>query len=128
MFRFGPQGRIQRLVIPPPSAAPATASQAFTTPNVLIQCDGSHPGFTQELTKIADGFKIGASVVGLYSGGQEVVVAEVVGGSKLKVSPAQDDTIDGDAGPVHIGKHGSRTFASDGVSNWITISEVRHSE
>jgi hypothetical protein len=44
---------------------------------------------------------------------------------KLKVSPSGTDTIDGDTGPVHIGKHGSKTFASDGVSNWITISEVR---
>jgi hypothetical protein len=53
------------------------------------------------------------------------VVAEVSGGEKLKVSPSATDTIDGDTGPVHIGKHGSKTFASDGVSNWITISEVR---
>jgi hypothetical protein len=69
-----------------------------------------------------------ALYVPLYTGGQEVVVAEVSGGSKLKVSPSGSDTIDGDTGPVHIGKHGSRTFASDGVSNWITISEMRHLE
>jgi hypothetical protein len=66
--------------------------------------------------------------VPLYTGGQEIVIAEVNGGSKLKVSPSGSDTIDGETGPVHIGKHGSRTFASDGVSNWITISEVRHAE
>jgi len=44
----------------------------------------------------------------------------------LKVRPAPGNTIDGSAHPVHIGKHGSSTFVSDGVSNWITISEVRH--
>ncbi len=127
-YSFGPQGRIQRLVIPRPPAPPATASQTISTPNVLVRCDGTHPGFTQELTPIADvpgGFKIGATAVGLYSGGQEVVVAEVVGGSMLKVRPAPGETIDGDTAPVHVGKHGSRTFVSDGVSNWITISEVR---
>ena len=125
---FGPQGRIQRLLIPHPPAA-ATASVTFTTPNVLIRCDGTHPGFTQVLTPIAnvpEGFTFGTSAVGLYSGGQEVVVAEVVGGSKLQVRAAQGETIDGDTNPVSIGKHGSRTFVSDGVSNWITISEVRH--
>ena len=127
-YSFGPQGRIQRLVIPRPSLSPATASQVFTTPNVLVRCDGTHPGFTQDLPAIADGFNVGNSTVALYTGGQEVVVAEVVGGSKLKVRPAQGNTIDGDTNPVHIGKHGSRTFVSDGVSNWITISEVRHPE
>jgi hypothetical protein len=70
------------------------------------------------------GFTIGTSTVKLYTGGQEVVVAEVVGGTKLRVRPAPGDTIDGDTGPVPISKHGSRTFVSDGVSNWITISQV----
>ena len=41
-----------------------------------------------------------------------------------RMLPAPGDTIDG-GGPVHIHKHGSRTFVSDGVSNWITISEVK---
>lgn len=130
-YSFGPQGRIQRLVIPRPPAAPTTTSLAFTTPNVLIRCDGTHPGFTQDLTPIGavpGGFVIGNGAVTLYSGGSEVVVAEVAGGSKLKVRPAPGETIDGDTHPVHIGKHGSRTFVSDGVSNWITISEVRHPE
>ena len=103
-------------------------SQVFDKPNVLIRCDGTPPGFTQVLPRIATEFTIGNSTVSLYSGGQEVVVAEVVGGSKLKVRPAPGDTIDGEASQVHIGKHGSRTFVSDGVSNWITISEVRHEE
>jgi hypothetical protein len=123
-YSFGPQGRIQRLVIPRPPALPATASQAFSTPNVLIRCNGTPPGFTQDLPAIADGFKIGTSSVSLYSGGQEVVVAEVVGGSHLNVRPGSGDTIDGSANPVHIAKHGSRTFVSDGVSNWIAISAV----
>ena len=80
--------------------------------------------FTQDLPPIATGFTISSGNVKLYSGGQEVVVAEVVGGSHLKVRPAPGDTIDGHPGAVHIGEHGSRTFASDGVSNWITISKV----
>ena len=124
-FNFGPQGRIQRQVIPLPPAPPATASQSFNKPNVLIRCNGHQPGFTQVLPSIASGFTIANTAVELYSGGQEVVVAEVSGGEKLKVSPSGTETIDGDTGPVHIGKHGSKTFASDGVSNWITISEVR---
>lgn len=130
-LKFGPQGRIQRLVIPRPSnpgeppVPPATASQTISTPNVLVRCDGTH-AFTQDLPGITTGFKIGlAGVVNLYTGGQEVVVAEVVGGNHLSVRPAPGDTIDGDSGSVRIGKHGSKTFVSDGVSNWITISEVR---
>jgi hypothetical protein len=125
-FDFGPQGRIQRQVVPRPPAPPATGSQTFNKPNVLIRCDGTSPGFTQDLPGIADGFTISSGGVKLYSGGQEVVVAEVVGGSHLKVRPAPGDTIDGGPGLVHIGKHGSRTFVSDGVSNWITISEVHN--
>jgi hypothetical protein len=132
-YSFGPQGRIQRLVIPRPPLPAATASQPIITPNALVLCNGAHPGFTQVLPGIANGFSIGggpnpALSVPLYTGGQEIVIAEVNGGSKLKVSPSGSDTIDGETGPVHIGKHGSRTFASDGVSNWITISEVRHAE
>jgi hypothetical protein len=126
-LRFGPQGRIQRLLVPLPPAPPATTSQTFHTPNVLIRCNGTS-AFTQNLPGIAIEFFVGNTTVPLYSGGQEVVVAEVVGGSKLKVRPAPGNTIDGSADPVHIGKHGSRTFVSDGVSNWITISEVRHGE
>jgi len=127
-YDFGPQGRIQRNVIPrPPDFPPATESQTFNKPNVLIRCNGTHPGFIQELPAIANAnkFTIGNSSVELYSGGQEVVVAEVVGGTKLRVRAAPGDTIDGGGGDVHISKHGSRTFVSDGVSNWITISEVK---
>jgi hypothetical protein len=123
-LNFGPQGRIQRLVIPRPPAPPATANQAFSTPNVLVRCDGTHP-FTQELPSIRAGFTIGlSSGVNLYTGGQEVVVAEVIGGKHLKVRPAPGDTIDGSPNPVPIRHHGSRTFVSDGESNWITISHV----
>lgn len=50
---------------------------AFNTPNVLIRCDGTH-AFTQDLPGIAHGFKVGVtSNIDLYTGGQEVVVAEV---------------------------------------------------
>ena len=122
-YDFGPQGRIQRQVIPRPPAPPATASQPFNKPNVLIRCNGT-VGFTQDLPGITHGIHDRQRPRKLYSGGQEVVVAEVVGGSKLKVRPAPGDTIDGHSGAVHIGEHGSRTFVSDGVSNWITISKV----
>jgi hypothetical protein len=127
-YSFGPLGRIQRQVIPLPPEPPATMSQVFVTPNVLVRCDG-HCDFTQDLPGIKTGFFVGGNInVPLYTGGQEVVVAEVAGGSKLKVRPTLGDTIDGQNWPVHITKHGSKTFVSDGVSNWITISEVCHEE
>ena len=130
-LRFGPLGRTQRFLVPPLSQPPATTSQALSKPNVLVRCNGTS-AFTQDLPKIVPtpdstgtGFVIGATRVDLYTGGQEVVVAEVAGGPKLKVRPTSGDTIDGSADPVPLGKHGSRTFVSDGVSNWITISEVK---
>jgi hypothetical protein len=86
-FSFGPQGRIQRLLVPLPPAPPATASQVFSTPNVLVRCNGTS-SFTKVLSEITNGFFAGDSSVNLYTGGQEAVVAEVVGGSKLKVGPA----------------------------------------
>jgi hypothetical protein len=122
-YDFGPQGRIQRQVIPRPPAPPATASVPFQKPNVVIRCNGT-VGFTQDLPAITTGFTISNGPINLYSGGQEVVVAEVAGGEHLSVRPTSGDTIDGSPGEVHIGKHGSRTFLSDGLSNWITISEV----
>lgn len=120
-YSFGPLGRIQRQIVPmPPSVA--TASQSIDTPNALIRCDGT-VGFTQVLMKVVGGFtNMGLA---MYSGGQELVVAEVVGGTHLKVAPAAGDTIDGNVDPVPIAAHGSRTFVSDGVSNWITTSVVR---
>jgi hypothetical protein len=124
---FGPVGRIQRQVLPPGDSAAARSSQGksdgLTKPNVLIRCDGSM-GFTQVLPKIRGGFTIGNSPIDLYSGGQEVVVAEVVGGLNLTVSPSAGDTIDGYTGLIQIGAHGSRTFVSDGYNNWITTSIV----
>jgi hypothetical protein len=122
--QFGPQGRIQRDVLPLHPAPPIKASLAFNKPNVLIRCDGTGTGFTQILPAIAGGFTIGNTQIPLYSGGQEVVVAEVMGGTGLKVSPATGDTIDGQPGPKTIAKNGSRTFISDGYNNWITISMV----
>jgi len=120
-FSFGPLGRIQRQVLPLSPSAPATISQTIDTPNALVRCDGT-VGFTQVLLKIVGGFKI--LDLAMYSGGQEVVVAEVAGGSQLRVAPFAGDTIDGVAGPVPVAAHGSRTFVSDGVSNWITTAVV----
>jgi hypothetical protein len=133
ILRFAPVGRIQRQVLPLPPAAPAPepllpniAEQFFTLPNVVLRCDGRPPGFVQPLPKINGGFTMGdAGAVAVYSGGQEVIVAELEGGPLLKVAPAQDDTIDGVRNAqVKIAPHGSRTFVSDGVNNWITISVV----
>jgi hypothetical protein len=127
VLSFGPIGRIQRLILPLPPAAPATSSlgigDGLLQPNALIRCDGTQP-FTQVLPKIVGGFRIGNTNVPLYSGGQELVVSEVVGGNKLSVGPSPGDTIDGDTEPVKIGRHGSRTFVSDGALNWISTSIV----
>ncbi len=126
---FGPVGRIQRRVLPlPPSPAAVSSlgiSDDLTKPNALIRCNGSGAGFTQLLPKVVGGFTVGLSSIPLYSGGQEIVVAEVDGGENLAVAPSAGDTIDGHAGEVRIGAHGSRTFVSDGESNWITTSVVR---
>jgi hypothetical protein len=125
---FGPVGRIQRQVLPLPPVAPVQTqlqsnALTLTKPNALIRCDGSN-GFTQVLPKIVGGFTVGNSSIALYSGGQEIVVAEVAGGLNLTVSPSVGDTIDGYTGLVYIGAHGSRTFLSDGFNNWITTSIV----
>src|SRR5688572_29714671 len=120
-YAFGPQGRIQRHVIPRPPAPAATTLQLFNKPNVLLRCDGTDE-FTQVLPSISSGFTIGSSAVPLYSGGQEVVIAEVAGGTRLKVRPAPGETIDGSPDDVKIGRRGSKTFISDGLDNWITIS------
>jgi len=131
--RFGPVGRIQRQVLPLPPAAAATApllpnvnEQSFTLPNVILRCDGRSTGFVQPLPRIKGGFTMGAAgAVAVYTGGQEVIVAEVEGGQRLKVAPAQGDKIDGlPNAEVSIAPRGSRTFISDGLDNWITISVV----
>ena len=126
-IQFGPQGRIQRNVLRTKAPIPINK---INKPNVLILCDCSAGGFTQGLPAIASGFTIANTQIPLYSGGQEVVIAEVAGGTGLQVSPGtntttnKNDTIDGHPGPVTIGPHGSRTLISDGASNWITISRV----
>lgn len=128
-YAFAPQGRIQRHVIPRPPAPAAKVPQVvkeFNKPNVVLLFDGTDE-LTQELPSISKGFTIGGShltplPVPLYSGGQEVVIAEVAGGTKLKVRPASGDTIDGSPDEVKIGGRGSKTFISDGLDNWITIS------
>lgn len=123
-YFFGPQGRIQRLVLPRPPAPPASSPQTFGTPNVLLRCDGT-TAFTQVLPSISTGFRIGNSQVSVYTGGQEIVVAEVAGGPHLRVRAADTDTIDGQTSAVKIGPRGSKTFVSDGLSNWITIAEAK---
>lgn len=122
---YGPVTRTQYEIRPLPPAPAATAPDPFTTrkPNVLLRCDGS-VALTQVLPGIRTGFTIGNSTVPLYSGGQEIVVAEVAGGALLKVAPSPGDTIDGAATLVAIAPRGSRTFVSDGNKNWITTAQV----
>lgn len=133
IVRFGPVGRIQRQVLPLPPAPAATAplkpgvkKHFFTLPNVILRCDGRPPGFEQRLPSIKNGFTMGvAGLVHVYTGGQEVIVAELEGGALLKVTPEAGDKIDGVTNAqVRISPHGSRTCISDGVDNWITISVV----
>jgi len=129
---FAPIGRIQRQILPLPPEV-AFGSQNVTKPNALIRCNGI-AAFTQVLPKIRGKaevtgepeFTVGQSDnIFLYSGGQELIVAEVAGGRNLTVRPATGDTVDLFRGLVHIDPLGSRTFVSDGVSNWITTSLVR---
>ena len=130
--RFLPVGRIQRQVLPLPPLPPAqqnllpsVENQFFTLPNVILRCDGRPPGFVQVLPKIVGGFTMGQAAVPVYSGGQEVIVAELEGGPLLRVSPTAGDKIDGvPQAEIKIARHGSRTFLSDGLDNWITISVV----
>ena len=121
LFQYTPVARIQRQVLPENGPA-AVVHVPIGIPNAVVQCDGSL-AFSQTLPKIIGGFLIPQSggKPG-YTGGQEIVVAEVKGGSNLSVKPSAGDTIDGDSVAVPIAAHGSRTFISDGISNWITIS------
>jgi hypothetical protein len=135
---FGPVTRIQRRVQPRPPKPPAkshnqpnSASPAdgelgqITLPNVLLRCDGNGSdgnGFTVAIPQIAGGFLFSMQDrTVLYTGGQEIIVAEIAGGDKLQVRAAPGDTIDGSTAAVNIEAHQARTFASDGWNNWITI-------
>jgi hypothetical protein len=124
---FAPVTRIQRKVRPRPPLAPtktALAVDTFAKPNELLRCDGhgeDGQGFTQPLPQIKGGFSVRAGIP-LYTGGQEIVVAEVAGGKKLSVQASSGDTIDGSAAAVRFRAHESRIFASDGESDWITIA------
>jgi hypothetical protein len=122
---FAPVTRIQRKVVPQPPAAPATTPAQIgpiSLPNVLLRCNGQG-AFVVPLPNIKNGFSFAMQdKTPLYTGGQEIVVAEVVGGHKLSVRAAAGDTIDGSTAPVGIRAHESRIFASDGESNWITIA------
>jgi hypothetical protein len=135
---FAPVTRIQRWVLPKPPSPPATSHDQpdelepppgelgqIPLPNALLRCDGhgtNGNGFTVALPKIVGGFRFSAlDQVPLYTGGQEIVVAEVAGGQKLEVEPSSGDTINGLSAAIKIKGHEARTFASDGLDNWIMI-------
>lgn len=124
---FAPVTRIQRKVRPRPPSEPAKDAipvDEIGKPNELLRCDGNGldgNGFTQLLPSIKGGFFVRAGLP-LYTGGQEIVVAEVAGGRHLQVQGSSGDTIDSSANPVKFGAYESRVFASDGESNWITIA------
>jgi hypothetical protein len=122
---FGPVTRIQRKVQPQPPAAPATSPTnlgQIKLPNVLLRCSGEND-FVVPLPNIKSGFKFSMQdPTDLYTGGQEIVVAEVAGGDNLRVQGQGGDTIDGSLEPVAINRHEARIFASDGQRNWITIA------
>lgn len=123
LIAYEPTGRIQRRVLPLPPDSPLLANVPIGIPNALVRCDGTN-GFDLVLPSIRE-TRLGAvTSLRIYTGGQEVVIAEVVGGAQLRVLPAANDTIDGTTNPVPIAARGSRTFISDGSSNWITISVV----
>jgi hypothetical protein len=120
-FQYVPVARIQRRIVPPNGPAPAAIDPAtIRIPNALLQLDGT-TAFTQSLPAI-DGFLLPQTTEPSYSGGQEIVIAEVKGGTGLQVEASQGNTIDGSTQPVPIAGHGSRTFISDGMSNWITVA------
>src|SRR5262249_3879743 len=126
---FGPVTRIQRKVQPQPPAPPARTMGEIgeiDRPNVLLRCDGYGYLFFEfvvTLPNIQSGFSFSAQdPTPLYTGGQEIVIAEVTGGHRLKVRPSAGNTIDGSTAAVHFRPHQSRTFASDGEYNWITIA------
>lgn len=119
---FGPLGRIQRSVLPLPPTPGATTTPQFNKPMVLLRCDGRNAGFAVQLPNIRTQFFVGNTTVPLYTGGQEVVVAEVEGGAGLTIHATGGDTIDGLPFDVHVPRRGSRTLISDGLNNWITLS------
>jgi hypothetical protein len=137
--KFAPVTRIQRKVQPHPPRPPARSHAQppvpnpldgelgrIDLPNTLLRCDGNGAdgsGFEVRLPHIKSGFTFSAQLpVPLYTGGQEIVVAEVAGGDNLRVRAAAGNTIDGATEPVRIRAGESRIFASDGESNWITIA------
>ena len=135
-LQFGGVGRIQRKILPlpprPPATEPIGKAEGFNIPNVLLRFNGIRE-IIQVLPKIKgapqvqdqESFSIGLTDTPLYTGGQEIIIAEVVGGRKLLIRAADGDSIDGYTGLVSIPGRSTRTLVSDGESTWITTSRGR---
>jgi hypothetical protein len=124
VLRISGPGRIQRQIFPPltqPAVSESGQLANLGLPNALIRCDG-RMSTVLSLPRIVGEFTVVPGNGALYTGGQELIFSEVMGGSRLSVKPAPGDTIDGREVRVKIGRRGSRTFVSDGESNWITTA------
>jgi hypothetical protein len=127
VLRINAPGRIQRQIFPPltqPAVSESGSAGNLGLPNALIRCDGRKSTVLILPRIVGNDFTVVPGNGALYTGGQELTFAEVMGGSRLSVKPASGDTIDGRKVLVRIGRRGSRTFVSDGESNWITTAVV----
>lgn len=115
---------------PDPGSAPSAA--AFTPAtglgmNTALRFDTTAGDVAQLLPRIRNaGAAIGSatSTVGILDSTSAVVIVKnQLGANNVNVSPdpATPDTIEGGAGPVAVPPGGSRTFMSDGISNWIIV-------
>jgi hypothetical protein len=119
-------------VFPPAPAAPAGAPIATIGTglgfNTTLRFDTTVGDVAQVLPLIrAAAPAAGATVTTagvLDSTGLDVTIKNEVGANNVNVTPnaINPDTIEGGAGPVVIPPGGSRTFRSNGLSNWLIVA------
>lgn len=59
-----------------------------------------------------------------YTGGQTLMIKNLIGANNVNVSPEAGDTIDGGAGPVAVAAGQCVSFLSDGVNNWLIVARA----